>query len=56
VTGAGGLNTTATSLTYSANSDGTGVVGENAGTPNLGTTFKNVPGGMARWVFTGNRN
>jgi YDG domain len=119
VTGAGGLNTSATSLTYSANSNGTGVAdrtnagtyfvtahyagdtnytasdgaavaivinradatvkvsgytgvydaayhgatgsasgvgGESAGSLNLGATFKNVPGGTAHWVFTGNRN
>ncbi len=119
VTGAVGLNTTATSLTYSANSDGTGVAdqtnagtyyvtahyagdanhnpsdgaavaivinkadatvtvngytgiydaafhgatgsasgvgGENAGTLALGDTYKNVPGGTAHWIFTGNSN
>ncbi len=119
VTGAGGLNTGATSLTYSANSNGTGLAdqtnagayyvtahyagdtnhtasdgaavaivinkadaavtvvgytgiydaashgatgsasglgGESAGTLNLGATFRNVPGGTAHWVFTGNSN
>lgn len=119
VTGVGGLSVSATSLTYSANSSGTGVAdqtnagtyyvtahyagdanyspskgaavaivinkanatvtvvgytgiydaanhgatgsasglgGESAGTLNLGATFKDVPGGTARWVFTGNRN
>ena len=33
-----------------------GVGGENAGTLNLGATFKDVPGGTAHWVFTGNGN
>ncbi len=119
VTGAGGLNTAATSLTYSANSNGTGVADqinagtyyvtahyagdanhtasdgaavavlinradatvsvsgytgvydaashgatgsasglgvEYAGTLNMGAAFRNVPGGTAHWVFTGNRN
>jgi len=33
-----------------------GIGGENAGTLALGATFKDVPGGMAHWVFTGNGN
>ena len=34
----------------------TGAGGESAGTLDLGTTFKDVPGGTAHWVFTGNGN
>ena len=34
----------------------TGIGGESAGTLNLGATYKDVPGGTAHWVFTGNGN
>ena len=34
----------------------TGIGGETAGTLNLGTSFTDVPGGAAHWVFTGNGN
>ena len=33
-----------------------GIGGESAGTLNLGASFKDVPGGTAHWVFTGNGN
>ena len=33
-----------------------GIGGEEAGTLDLGATFKDVPGGTAQWVFTGNSN
>ncbi len=34
----------------------TGVGGEEPGTLDLGETFKDVPGGIANWTFTGNGN
>jgi hypothetical protein len=33
-----------------------GIGGENAGTLDLGASFKDVPGGTANWSFTGNGN
>jgi hypothetical protein len=41
---------------HGASGSCSGVGGEGAGTLNLGATFKNVSGGTAHWVFTGNGN
>ncbi len=41
---------------HGANGSCTGIGGESAGTLNLGMTYKDVPGGLAHWVFTGNGN
>ncbi|MCA1683695.1 MAG: hypothetical protein LC708_00985, partial [Actinobacteria bacterium] len=41
---------------HGATGSDSGVGGEDAGTLDLGASFKNVPGGIAHWVFTGNRN
>jgi hypothetical protein len=41
---------------HGATGSQSGVGGESAGTLNLGATFKDVPGGTAHWVFTGNGN
>jgi subtilisin family serine protease len=41
---------------HGASGSCSGISGENAGTLDLGDTFKNVPGGTANWVFTGNVN
>jgi hypothetical protein len=58
-------NATVTVTGYSGAYDGAdhgatgseaGVNGENAGTLSLGATFRDVPGGTAHWVFTGNGN
>lgn len=41
---------------HGASGSCSGIGGENAGTLDLGASYKNVPGGMAHWVFTGNGN
>jgi hypothetical protein len=41
---------------HGASGDCTGIGVENPGTLDLGETFKDVPGGTAHWIFTGNGN
>ncbi len=43
-------------LAHGATGTASGIGGESAGTLNLGSSFTNVPGGTAHWVFTGNGN
>jgi len=43
-------------VAHGASGSCSGIGGENAGTLDLGTTYTDVPGGTAHWVFTGNGN
>jgi hypothetical protein len=51
-----GYNGVYDAAAHGASGSCAGVGSENAGTLNLGTSFTDVPGGSAHWVFTGNGN